>query len=373
MIGFGQQSELSYWMLEGFLDEQGALREVSIATFPFRVGRRADLPLFLNHSAVSKLHAELEVRDGVLWLTDLGSTNGTFCNGERITSCPLQDGDIVHFAKAEFRVRRKAHRDNGSTRAETANEWISLLTQFDRLFEDGGALPHYQPIVDMNDGQVVGYEVLGRSPLAGLTMPRDMFGMAERLGMQGELSRLFRRLGMLEAANLGRNTNIFLNTHPAELEQKDLILSLEELRAEFPWQTITLEVHEGAIADLQVMRELRATLNAFGMSLAYDDFGAGQSRLVELVECPPDYLKLDMSLVRAIHKAAPTRQRLVATLVQVSHDAGITILAEGIENAEEANYCRALGVKLAQGYHYGRPAQASAWATIGEPSDPAPR
>jgi EAL domain-containing protein (putative c-di-GMP-specific phosphodiesterase class I) len=83
---------------------------------------------------------------------------------------------------------------------------------------------------------------------------------------------------------------------------------------------------------------------------------------VELVECPPDYLKLDMSLIRAIHKAAPTRQRLVATLVQVSNDSGIAILAEGIELAAEADYCRDLGVKLAQGYHFGRPAAASDWA-----------
>lgn len=358
MIGLPQQHELTYWLLEGFVDEQGVLREVSIGTFPFRIGRRSDLALCLNHSAVSKLHAEINERDGVLWLTDLGSTNGTFCNGERIQASPLRDGDIVHFAKAEFRVRRKLHRDNGSTRAESANEWISLLTQFDRLFEDGGAIPHYQPIVRMANGVTIGYEVLGRSKLAGLTMPRDMFGMAERLGMQAALSQMFRRLGILQAAALGDDANIFLNTHPMELEAKELLLSLEELRAEFPRRSITLEVHEAAITDVQQMRNLRDALKALQIGLAYDDFGAGQSRLVELVDCPPDYLKLDMSLIRAIHQASPIRQRLVRTLVQMSRDAGICVLAEGIESADEANACRELGVELAQGYYYGRPTAA---------------
>jgi EAL domain-containing protein (putative c-di-GMP-specific phosphodiesterase class I) len=117
---------------------------------------------------------------------------------------------------------------------------------------------------------------------------------------------------------------------------------------------VVLEFHEEAVADVAAMRRWRDRLHGLGLHLAYDDFGAGQSRLAELTEVPPDFIKLDQSLIRGLHQAQ-ARQELVRALTRVSTDLGIRLIAEGIEAAEEAEVCRDLGCHFAQGYFFGRP------------------
>jgi EAL domain-containing protein (putative c-di-GMP-specific phosphodiesterase class I) len=124
-----------------------------------------------------------------------------------------------------------------------------------------------------------------------------------------------------------------------------------------PGQRAVVEIHESAVTDLDAMEEIRAELRACGIALAYDDFGAGQSRLMELVEVPPEYIKLDMGLIRNIDKV-PKKRDLVAALVKVMVDLDITVLAEGIEREDEGRVCRDLGCTLGQGYFYGRPLPA---------------
>ena len=94
----------------------------------------------------------------------------------------------------------------------------------------------------------------------------------------------------MEIANRFPNDlNIFVNTHPAELADANLKESLQEMRRANPGRRITLEIHEGAITSANMIRELRAVLNDLRIELAFDDFGAGQARLVELGEVRPDY------------------------------------------------------------------------------------
>jgi EAL domain-containing protein (putative c-di-GMP-specific phosphodiesterase class I) len=103
------------------------------------------------------------------------------------------------------------------------------------------------------------------------------------------------------------------------------------------------------------MRTLRTALNEMKIGLAYDDFGAGQARLVELVDVPPDYLKFDMSLVQNLESASIERQRMLASLVHMVQDLGISPLAEGIELAGDHEICRQIGFQFGQGFYYGYP------------------
>jgi EAL domain-containing protein (putative c-di-GMP-specific phosphodiesterase class I) len=100
---------------------------------------------------------------------------------------------------------------------------------------------------------------------------------------------------------------------------------------------------------------LRTQLRRAGVGLAYEDFGAGHARLLELALVPPDFLKFDMRFVRGIDAAPPSRQRLLASLVSVARDLLVYTVAEGVETPEEADVCMRLGFTHAQGYHYGRP------------------
>ena len=104
------------------------------------------------------------------------------------------------------------------------------------------------------------------------------------------------------------------------------------------------------------MAELRKRLNDLNIDLAYDDFGAGQARMLDLVEVPPDVLKFDISLVRDINNASPKRHKMVQTMVAMVRDFEIVPLAEGVETSSEAETCLDLGFETAQGFYFGHPA-----------------
>ena len=91
------------------------------------------------------------------------------------------------------------------------------------------------------------------------------------------------------------------------------------------------------------------------VGLAYDDFGAGQARLFELAEAPPDYLKFDRRFVTGLDTAPVERQRLVAALVAAAGELRVKTIAEGVETPEEASACVRAGFSLAQGYHFAKP------------------
>ena len=140
--------------------------------------------------------------------------------------------------------------------------------------------------------------------------------------------------------------HLFLNTHPRELEKPGLIPSLETLRRNHPVQSLTLEIHESAVTDAARITAIRPALSDLDIGLAYDDFGIGQSRLKELVEGSPDYVKFDMSLIRNLDAATAQQQHLVSSLVQMVGSLGILSLAEGVETEAEDAVCRQMGFDL---------------------------
>jgi EAL domain-containing protein (putative c-di-GMP-specific phosphodiesterase class I) len=217
--------------------------------------------------------------------------------------------------------------------------------------------------------RTVGYECLGRSRLFGLQTPAEMFSTASQLNLEAELSRVLRRQGLEVARRFPSDMNLFVNTHPAELAEGGLLESLREIRNADPDRMITLEIHEAAVTSPDQILELRAVLKDLDMGLAFDDFGAGQARLLELGEVRPDYLKFDMKLVQGIDRAPPSRQQVVAALVQMVNDLGTQPLAEGVEQPGTHKTLCQMGFKLGQGYYYGRPASISKCLTAEDDQD----
>lgn len=350
---------MTVWFLVGPLDPAATPRYVSLYKFPFQIGRRHDLPMSLPSKTVSGLHAELFEVAGNLVLRDLGSTNGTYLNGEPVTSpTPVGEDDLIQFADVAFRVCRQASTNELHTVREDLCDQAMALVQFDKLMAGREVTPHFQPIVALDTKSICAYEVLGRSRLFGLESPFEMFRVATQLHLEVELSRMLRYEGITTGQALKANTHLFVNTHPRELVVDGLLQSLVDLRQSYPETPLTLEIHESAVTNIEAIARLKAELTALDIRLAYDDFGAGQSRLNELVGCPPDYLKFDMSLIRDIDQAAAERQKLLEALVKMVRDLGIVTLAEGVETAGEHEVCQQLGVELGQGYYYGRPAPA---------------
>lgn len=348
----------SVWLLSGQVLDGEPVREIPINVSPFQVGRRSDLSFSIPSPTVSNLHAEIVERRGILLVRDLASTNGTFVNGRRVdVEEPLHEGDLVQFANVVFRLKRQDTVSGVATVHGTNCDRAMALIQFDRLMSERAVVPFFQPIVRTDDRSTIAYEVLGRSHLFGLKTPNVMFQAASQLNLEAELSRLCRWVGMDAGKGLSGSPHLFLNTHPVELVELEVLeLSLQELREVHPHNAITLEIHESAVTDPSMMRSFRTMLNDLNIGLAYDDFGAGQARLLELVEVPPNYLKFDIMMIKDIDIASSQRQHMLGSLVRMVNELGISALAEGIETKGEAEMCADLGFELNQGFYYGRPA-----------------
>ncbi len=358
----GEASSNCRWFLTGQIDPAQPNRQFPIHSTPFSIGRRSDSSLHLPDGCISKNHAEIIVSDdGRLMLREGGSTNGTFVNGEQISGeIEIQENDLIHFAALVFRVGVKLE---SATSYHTVHEDVCdqalAMIQFEKLISDGGLYPHFQPIVQLEDQSFVGYEVLGRSRLFGLQTPQEMFHAASQLNMESQLSEAFRLRGVEIGTAFGPDSNLFVNTHPKELDNSALYDSLREVREAAPEQKITLEIHEAAATNMNMMGELCSVLKDLNIMLAFDDFGVGKARLVELGEVRPDFLKFDMKLTNNIEHASIKRQELVALFATLVNNLGIKTLAEGVETRECHDILVQMGFQLGQGYYYGRPAPIS--------------
>jgi EAL domain-containing protein (putative c-di-GMP-specific phosphodiesterase class I) len=361
--------EREFWFLEGFLDASGRLWRMALPALPLRIGRHPSCGLVLASESVSSRHAELYEDRGGIWLRDLGSRNGTYVNRERVTEpVPLNEGDLVHFADREFRLSR--HRPlsaETSTRTgsldtgELARLLVDRSRSLDDLIQQRTVQALFQPILDLGSGNMLGWELLSSGVVAGMAVgAEEMFQLAEELGRAPELSQLCRELGVGAAERLGQNRpRVFVNTHPHELQNPTTLLAtVGALREQAPQVELVLEIHEGAVADVGQLRELADALRTNGVGLAFDDFGIGQSRLLELAASPPDYLKFAKQLIQGLDEAPGERVALISSLVNMARSLGSQPIAEGIERQAELDRCRDLGFQGVQGYLIGYPMPA---------------
>jgi len=359
------------WCLEG-VSGNSANALVHIARFPFVVGRDAACDLSIPSAETSRQHARIEQDiGGLLRLTDLNSGNGSFVNRAQIHgSVLIDDGDVVHFGVTEFRVRRAdadmlaqiAPPEDTKTvlfgRAPLLSEHFVVEERaFVEMLRGRTVAAAFQPIVRVTDGRLRAFELLGRGCVAGLPeSPMGLFALAMRLGKEVELSEAFRWAGLSAAATLAPEGTLFVNVHPREMFSEAFYRSIALLRAMVPTASLVAEVHESAVTRIEDVKTMGDRLAGMNVQFAYDDFGAGQARLIELAEVPPHFVKFDMGLIRGIDSASSKKQQLVSQLVHIVHDVGSTALAEGVETREEAACCAQMNFDLIQGFWTGKPA-----------------
>ena len=352
------------WYLEAVAEPNRDWR-LAIQPFPFVIGRDEECNLQLTDNLISRLHAEIRISGDHLWIRDLKSTNGTYVNHRRIEQAELLEmGDIISIGNFRFCVGHLKPA-NGFLTEETYSIDITenfssmaiLEPKFRALLRGREVVPHFQPVLRFSDREIQGYEILGR--IADRELPADpseLLEMAELIGCSSELSALFREVGLQIGRNLPGSKLLFVNTTPLEISRMDSFLaSLKRIVHLAPSKKIVLEINEKTAAENDEMPQLRRALEELDIGLAFDDFGIGQTRLVDLAKVPPDFLKFDQSLIRQIHLAPKRLHQMVSTFVKAGRDLGIATLAEGIESVEEADTCRQLGFDMAQGFYFGRP------------------
>jgi EAL domain-containing protein (putative c-di-GMP-specific phosphodiesterase class I) len=217
----------------------------------------------------------------------------------------------------------------------------------------------YQPIMDLADRTVLGFEALSRGPRgSGLEGADALFGAATRHNLLLELDRLCRKRALLSSGRIPSNAKIFVNTLPATIRDpqfrgKALIDFLE--KAQVSPDRIVIEITEKLVIDnYNLFRETMAYFTDLGMSFAVDDVGAGYSGLESIARLKPTYLKIDMLLVRDVHVSLVNRE-MVNAIIALGRGIGSEVIAEGIQTEEEVKALREMGIDWGQGYQLARP------------------
>lgn len=249
---------------------------------------------------------------------------------------------------------------------------LALVGELRRALEEKELVVHYQPQADVATGQVHKVEALVRwqHPQHGLLEPDQFIPLAEQTGLIRALTRfvLDAALGQCRAWQAeGRDLAVAVNITGRELV--DLRFPDEVARLLSKWRIsparLELEITESTImTDPPRARAVLARLSKLGVRLAIDDFGCGHSSLGYLRQLPINVLKIDKSFIQQMVEDAGDAA-IVRTAIDLGHNLGLEVVAEGVETEEAKRRLEALGCDTLQGYHLGRPQLASSLTSIG--------
>ncbi|MDQ3944306.1 MAG: GGDEF domain-containing phosphodiesterase, partial [Actinomycetota bacterium] len=238
---------------------------------------------------------------------------------------------------------------------------LELRAELQQAVQDGQLVNHYQPLVDLDTGAIVGIEALVRweHPTQGVLSPAAFIGMAEETGLIVPIGRRVLRdachdVRAWQALHPGLALNV--NLSPRQLHEPTLVSEVAACLQESGLEPgcLTLEITENVlVADDAAAGKTLDQLKGLGVFIALDDFGTGYSSLSHLERFPVDVLKIDKRFVQSLGDGEPPA--LTRAILGLGGMLGLKVVAEGIERPEQLEALRALGCRWGQGYLFARP------------------
>jgi PAS domain S-box-containing protein len=276
----------------------------------------------------------------------------------------VRDAEIaIYRAKREGKARCQV---SDSAMHTLAVKRLGLETGLRRALELGEFRVHYQPIVSLESGKIVGFEALSRwQRPEGLLSPAHFIQIAEETGIILPMNRLLLREACLQLRAWHSQfpcdppLTMSVNITPKEFAQPDLTAQIGTILGEvgISPNRINVEITENiAMADPQRSSLVLSELKALGVHLSIDDFGTGYSSLSRLQGFPVDTLKIDRSFISKME----TDSEIVRIIIMLAHNLGLKVVAEGAETAEQVRLLKQLKCELAQGYFFARPCDHAA-------------
>jgi diguanylate cyclase (GGDEF)-like protein len=282
-----------------------------------------------------------------------------------VASCPPYDGaDLLRFADTAMFAAKAGGRSQARTfdrrLAEAAERDYALASSLRVALDDELLDMHYQPVVELATGAVVGYEALARwtHRERGEVSPELFVPVAERVGLSRQLDRWAVRRGVRDLQQLRGSDAVAVDAyvainlsarHLGDEHLESAIVSATE-NAGLPPGDVCLEITEGAVMhDIQATAQVLTNLRERGYRIAIDDFGTGHSSLAYLRDLPITALKVDRSFVQDMSTDDDV-YAIVASIVQMAHAIGVDTVAEGVETLDQARQLRDLGCTAAQGW-----------------------
>lgn len=306
----------------------------------------AELPLTRWLGVRSYFGVPLRLSDG----TSFGMLAGVRCSpGE-----PIEKSAVIAMTLLAELVQGAL--DNRHRRDQLRQE-VADLIEHERI------TLAYQPIIEVSTGRCLGLEALSRfgSPFF---RPDAAFAAARAVGLGLELERLAVIKAWEMLTKLAKGQFLSVNVSPSSLVP---LAARANERFEVALDQVVVEITENAIVEgYDRLKRLLDPLRRRGLRLAVDDVGAGYASLHHVVELRPDFIKLDISLVRGV-AFDRARRVAVSSFAELAHELGATVIAEGVETSADLDTLRSLGVSAAQGYLLGRPsgdeADLSRWTS----------
>ncbi len=234
-----------------------------------------------------------------------------------------------------------------------------LLSRLNEVLSQRQLNALFQPVIDMQRGEIVGYEGLIRGPSdSPLHSPMNLFKVARANNLSVEVEHMCRRVVLERFAELNLPGRLFLNVSPEMLLQPqarhgETLGYIHEVGIN-PDRVIIELTENQPTYDYELLREAVKHYRGMGFRIAIDDLGEGFSSLRLWSELRPEYVKIDMHFVQGINQD-PVKLQFVRSIQEIAQESGTVVIAEGIETPTELLLIRDLGIALGQGYHIARP------------------
>lgn len=342
-------------------DGQPSLR-AEMTQLPFTIGRNESCDLTIESARISREHLRIEQGPTGYLVRDLGSTNGTYVNGVKVSESPLADGDMLAVANVNLIFHLPSNHghslvtqrftENIEAENDAANHGQEMVEAVRRLLEIGlsrAMRQRVQAIVDVQTNATVGYEA--RPVMAdlgpNLRFDSGSLGDLECTALRRMLN-LHRHMAVEQVWSCLGDVRIFLPAQANEIGS-DLLDELERLRQRPGGEArLALQIPCATLTDHATLKDFHEQLREMGMELALDQFVGGAAQLKSFRECPPDYLRLAADVIQAVGRSADQRQR-VHELIQTAQAMGTQVIACGVKNEEQWSACKNVGIAMAQG------------------------
>ncbi len=277
----------------------------------------------------------------------------------------LQIGATALVEHPFFRLERQIYRALDEARAAGARgqeqDRARRHAELKRIIREGAIETLFQPILDLRSGVIVGYEAFSRGPEDTVfEAPAVLFECSREAGMEGELDLLCQRTALKQARKLPPGEKLFLNALAGSLLDPGFREGLlAELPPDFPVARgdIVLEiVDRHAIEDIAAFGSEVGELRARGFRVSVDDVGRGPSTVEAIAAISPDFIKVDASVIRNIHKDL-VKCEILRTVCREAREKGAVVIAEAIESPDELDAVRKCGATLGQGHLFYRPSR----------------
>lgn len=266
------------------------------------------------------------------------------------------------FYRFERRLHAALEEARGLHERRASHNRRGMDDELQRILREPGLRTVFQPVVDLQTRRRMGWEALARGPEHSVyEMPAVLFSASQRLGLDADLDRLCRESALRSCSALATSEKIFLNVLPSCFDGEPLHGLVDD-----PHDFVLEFSERGGDGDPAAFAAAFSAAKSAGFDVALDDVGTGYASQAVLERVRPDYLKLDVSLVREIDRNF-IKQELLHSLIRIANRMGASVIAEGVETEDEAGALLAAGATYGQGCLFARPTPAATASDRCEP------